>query len=145
MWDASTHLLCTQFSGLVPGICFWWLILLLCVFVEGRKWWREHWELPLLPETLHDSVAERSRLQRHYCGSKEVSAVLSSIIICSITFPSLLAYWSVPGRFPVCCFDPAPPLTHSLLPHCLFVFPMTPSQARENWGKLNIQTLERLF
>uniref|UniRef100_A0A3Q4H2V9 Chloride intracellular channel protein n=1 Tax=Neolamprologus brichardi TaxID=32507 RepID=A0A3Q4H2V9_NEOBR len=27
---------------------------------------------------------------------------------------------NVPGRFPVYCFDPAPPLTHSLLPHCLF-------------------------
>lgn len=32
-----------------------------------------------------------------------------------------------------------------LLPHCLFGFPMTLSQARENLRKINIKTLERLF
>lgn len=31
--------------------------------------------------------------------------------------------------------DPAPPPIHSLLPHSLFGFPMTPSQAGENLRK----------
>lgn len=42
-------------------------------------------------------------------------------------------------------FDPAPPPIDPMLPHSLFGFPMTPSQAGENLRKLNIQTLERLF
>ena len=49
-------------------------------------------------------------------------------------------FWVTPYRF-----DPAPPLTHLLPPHCLFGFPMTLSQAGENSRKINIQTLERLF
>lgn len=45
----------------------------------GRKWWSEHWELPLLSAPVHGAVAERSDLWRHHSRYEEVSVVTSCV------------------------------------------------------------------
>lgn len=43
----------------------------------GRQWWGEHRELSLFSASLHDPLAERSRVQRHHCWPQEVSNAMT--------------------------------------------------------------------
>lgn len=49
-----------------------WLCVCLWLFA-GWHWWREHWELPILPAPFHDPMAEGRGLQRHNRRPEEVS------------------------------------------------------------------------
>lgn len=51
--------------------CTHWLRTLI-LFVLGWNWWGKHWQLSLLSASLHDTLAERSRVQCHHCGSEKV-------------------------------------------------------------------------
>lgn len=84
-----------------------------CVRRAGWQRWREHRQLSLLPETLHDPVAQRGHLQRYHRRPEKVKKKAPHVFLHDVTpvnaFPTEnVPSWNCTVRKPADLQDLAP-------------------------------------